>query len=251
MRSAIIVLCLFADALCQAQTSVNTVTMSEATIPTYNTTNVTQQVNTFQTEIKARMQGGSYLYDQTFSSAYSSATVQAAITQAESVLTGAGAVSFVGPTQLSSNQSTSTSTATTQNTVTTGVTVSVTTYIGPQTIEIGNLGYCPATAVNIQQNYAASGCTGGSPVVLNIVPGGQDIDTLYLGFETITQTVTTTNTTLTSAVYEIDGVASGTTTPVTPAPASWILMLVGLAGLSFYAAWRKSGPRESGKYYGG
>jgi hypothetical protein len=54
-------------------------------------------------ELKARMQSGSYVFDQTYSAAPSSPTVQVAITQAENVLTSHGAVSFTGPMPLSSN----------------------------------------------------------------------------------------------------------------------------------------------------
>src|ERR1700722_15323046 len=80
--------------------AVNTTSESSFEIETLNTTHVTNQVNTFQTELKARMQGGAYLFDQTYTAALSSPTVQAAITQAKNVLTSHGAVSFTGPTLL-------------------------------------------------------------------------------------------------------------------------------------------------------
>jgi uncharacterized protein (TIGR03437 family) len=154
---------------------------------------VTQQVNTFQVELKARMQGGAFLFDQTYNAALSDPTVQAAITQAESVLTAAGAASFAGPTQLSSTSSTTSASSTANTTTATNVTLSVTTYIGPQTIFVGDNQSMP----------------------LSIVPGGQDIDTLYTEELFITQTTTTTNTTLTSQVYEIDGVPAGPAPTVT------------------------------------
>jgi hypothetical protein len=83
-----------------------------------HTSSITQQVNTFQTELKARMQAGAYLFDQTYSVAFTDPPIAAAVTQAKNVLTGAGAVSFSGPTQLSSNQSTTS----VMNTVQTGQT---------------------------------------------------------------------------------------------------------------------------------
>src|SRR5579863_5795839 len=94
------------------------ITNTQSTTPVYTTTvnNVTQQVNTFQTELKARMQGASFLFDQTYNVAVTDPTVQTAITQAKNVLTGAGAVSFTGPTLLSSNQSTTSSVSTTNTT---------------------------------------------------------------------------------------------------------------------------------------
>jgi hypothetical protein len=48
---------------------------STAEVDTINTTKVTQQVNTFQTEIKARMQGGAYLFDQTYSVAFTDPSI--------------------------------------------------------------------------------------------------------------------------------------------------------------------------------
>jgi hypothetical protein len=46
----------------------------------------------------------SYLFDQTYNVAFTDPTVQAAIAQAKSVLAGAGARYYAGPTQLSSNR---------------------------------------------------------------------------------------------------------------------------------------------------
>jgi hypothetical protein len=64
---------------------------SEATDNIYTVTpaTATQQVNAFQVEMKARMQGATYLFDQTYNAAITDPTVQAAITQAEGVLTSA------------------------------------------------------------------------------------------------------------------------------------------------------------------
>ena len=68
--------------------------LAPATWAQANTTGVTQQANTFLAKLKARMQGGStYLFDQTYSVAFTDPTVQAAVTQARNLLTGAGAVS--------------------------------------------------------------------------------------------------------------------------------------------------------------
>ncbi len=68
-------------------------TVSTAEIDAYNTTNVTQQANTYKVELKARMLGRAYLYDQTFNVPYTDPSIQTAITQAKSVLTQAGALS--------------------------------------------------------------------------------------------------------------------------------------------------------------
>jgi hypothetical protein len=135
------------------------------------------------------------------------------------VLTGAGAVSFLGPTLLSS---TDTLTSTTQTVKTgsmvTGTSVTTTEYIGPQTINIGDYGVC--------QSYPPpTGCTiGGTPFF--IPAGGQDTDTFFLTLVDIF--ATTTNTDLLTQVYNLAGVPGATAVPEPPA---WTLLGAGLLGL--------------------
>ena len=62
-----------------------------------------------------------------------------------------------------------------------------------------------------------------------------DIDVMILSRVTINKTATTTNTVLTTQVYELDGIPAATPPP-TPAPPSLILALAGLAGAGLYAA---------------
>ncbi len=213
---------------------------SAAEVDTVNTTPVTQQVNTFQVELKARMQGGAYLFDKTYNVAYSDPTVQAAIAQAQGQLTSAGAVSFTGPTQLSSTQSQVSSTTNTVETSrqTTQTSNIVSTFVGPQTVFIGDRGVCQtdptttptANLVNIQ---SGGPCSAGTAFTL---AGGQmDIDVMILSRVTINKTATTTNTVLTTQVYELDGIPAATPPP-TPAPPSLILALTGLAGAGLFAA---------------
>ncbi len=221
-------------------TAVNTTSESSFSIDTFNTAHVTDQVNTFQTELKARMQGGAYLFDQTYSAALSSPTVQTAITQAKNVLTSHGAVSFTGPTLLSNNRSTTTTNSTVQNGTTDGTPIiSTKTFIGPITITVGNFGTCTAyTDSGPQGRPVPTGCTGGTATPFKVVFGGEDIDTFVIQPVTVNQTVTTTNTTLTSQVYEIDGFTNATPPP-TPAPPSLILMLVGLGAAGLFAVRRR------------
>jgi hypothetical protein len=210
-------------------------TSSFAEVDTFNTTTVTQQVSTFRTELKGRMQGGAYIFDQTYSVAFTDPSFAAHLMQAKSVLAGAGAVSFTGPTQLSTNQSLVSSVT---NTVQTGSQTTpsavTTTYIGPLTIFTGNHGICSSFAV-AQAAASGNGCSLPGTTFL-IGAGGTDIDTLLVSQVTISQTATTTNTTLTSQVYEIDGFVAGAAPPGTPAPPSAILTFIGLAGLGIYAA---------------
>jgi uncharacterized protein (TIGR03437 family) len=184
-------------------------TSTLAEIDTYNTTSVTQQVNTRQVELKARMQGGAYLFDQTYNVAFTDPSIAAAITQAKNLLTNAGALSFTGPTQLSSSQSLVSSVI---NTVQTGsqltnALVYTTTYLGPQTIFIGSHGICQSyNALDLVPSQLTGCSLPGTSFV--IAAGGEDLDTFEVRLVTISQTVTTTNTTLTSQVYEIDGFTS-------------------------------------------
>jgi len=173
-------------------------TASTATVETIIDTPVTLHVNTFSTELTAQMQGGPVLYDQTFPVAFADPIFQTAIGTAESVLTGAGAVSFLGPTLLSSTNTLSSMTNTVQTgSMVTGTSVTTTEYIGPVTINIGYLGVC--------QSYPPlTGCTGGTPFVL--APGQVDFDTLTVTLVDIFTTTTTTNTDLLTQVYNLIGV---------------------------------------------
>jgi hypothetical protein len=56
---------------------------------------------------------------------------------------------------------------------------------------------------------------------------------------TLNKTATTTNTFLTTAVYELDGFTQGSPPPATPVPPSLVLVLTGLAGAGLYRVRRK------------
>jgi hypothetical protein len=193
-------------------------------------------VDTFSTELRARIGNGSFLYDQTFNVAFSDPQVQAAITAARNVLAGAGAVNFTNPALISSSTS---QVSSNNNTVTTGTnseaTVTTTQFIGPVAIPTGNLGICqsqPGSNVT-----TLIGCVpGGTPFAIGA--GAVDFDTLTLSRVTISRTATTTNTFLTTTVYEVDGFPAGGPA-ATPAPPSLILALTGLAGAGLYLATRK------------
>jgi hypothetical protein len=240
--------CLLLAPAARAAANATNFTVTTAEIDTYNTTSVTQQVNTFQVELKARMQGGSYLFDQTYNVAFTDPTVQAAVTQAKNLLTSAGAVSFIGPTQLSSNQSTTSTTNTVQTgKQTTATPTAVGEWVGPVTINVGQLGVCQSYApaqtgtglqAPVPNYFQFSGCSlpGQS---FTLLAGQIDFDGLTTSFVTISQTKTTTNTTLTSQVYELDGVASGSPPPSTPAPPSLWLAVIGGLALAGYVLWSR------------
>jgi hypothetical protein len=75
--------------------------------------------------------------------------------------------------------------------------------------------------------------------------GQQDIDTLTVSPYTITQTATTTNTTLTSQVYELDGVPAASPPP-TPVPPSLWLAITGCLAMFGYVFWfrRRASARQ-------
>jgi hypothetical protein len=226
----------------------NTTSQSTAEIDTLGTTSVTQQVNTYQVELKARMQGGAYLFDQTYNVAFTDPSFAAHITQAKSVLTGAGAVSFSGPTQLSSTQSLVSSVTNTvpNGSQLTGTQTSIYTYTapltGPLTIYTGSRGICQSYAFPPNAPPQLTGCSlpgtpltfGPSFIINGFYTPFYNTQTLVVSLVTIGQITTTTNTYLISQVYEIDGFPAGAT--ATPVPASLLLTLLGLAGCAFYLA---------------
>jgi hypothetical protein len=213
-----------------------------AEVDTISTTPVTQRVDTYSTELRARIGNGAFLYDQTFAFAFSATQVQNAIATAHGVLAGAGAVNFSGPTQLSNSQSLvsrNTNIVTTGTQVTSTIVTSM-SYVGPQTVNVGNLGIC--------QSYVWSGNVNIAPTLTGCVPGGTAValfggqilfDTQQLALVNVSQTATTTNTFLTTAVYELDGFLPGTQPPATPVPPSLVLVLTGLSGAGLYEVRRR------------
>ena len=122
-------------------------------------------------------------------------------------------------------------------------------FVGPVTINTGNFGLCQSYTLDGAGHPLPTGCTpnvtpnfppfsGAVPFAsFPITGGGIDFDTFVLQLVTINQTATTTNTFLTTQVYDTIGFPAGV--PVTPAPASLLLMLTALAGAAFFLAGRR------------
>jgi hypothetical protein len=190
-----------------------------AEVDTIVNTPVTQEIDTYSLELQARMVGGDLLYDQFFSLPLGRVTVQNAITAAVAVLTGAGAISFLGPTQLSSVGSLVSSVL---NVVQNGKSLSnkiigTSIFIGPQTILIGDFGVCQSYTLDANNHAMPSGCDA-TPLSFAVAAGGVDVDTFDLSLYNVNQTTTTTNTDLVTQVYEIDGVAAPSNTSAVPEP---------------------------------
>ncbi len=208
-----------AFAIPTSTTTGNFATFSAAEIDTIIDTPVTQQVNAYSTTLTAQIEGGPVLYDQTFAVAFADPIFQSAIGAAESALTGAGAVSILGPTLLSNTNATSSTTNTVQTgSMVTGTSFTTTEYIGPLTINVGDFGVC--------QSYPPpTGCTGGTDTPFIIPPGGVDYDTFELSLVDIYTTTTTTTTDLLTQDYNLIGVPAAV-----PEPSTWALICAGFIG---------------------
>ena len=169
---------------------------STTSTTTYDTTPVAQTSNASSTTITAVLNGTQTVFSQTFALPYSDPAVQAAVAQADAILTQDTA--SPGAPVLASSATTNQGSQT--NTVQTGQqtsapTVTVTTNYGPGTIMVGPSGSVPYT----------------------LLAGQVDQNTNTGTVTTIDQTTTTTTTLLTSQNYTISGTASVITPPSPPA----------------------------------
>jgi len=146
------------------------------------------------------------------------------------VLTGAGAVSFLGPTLFSSTNTPSSATNTVRTgSMVTGTPVTTTVYFGPVTIDIGDYGVCQSYSLGSSGQPLPTGCTiGGTPFTL--AAGQSDYDTFTLTLVDIFTTTTTTNTDLLTQDYNLVGVPLAA--PV-PEPPSWFVFAMLLTGTGY------------------
>ncbi|MBI5087050.1 MAG: hypothetical protein HZB13_20940 [Acidobacteria bacterium] len=233
------------------------------------TTPVTQEVDTWSLQLRAGMQGGPLLFDQTYTVPFLDPQVQAGITQAAGLLTAAGAVAFVGPTLLSSSRVLQSSQSATEVTgrQTTQTYVGAQVFVGPQLLFTGGLGVCQSYSLDAGNYASLGGCSGMTPysdpacfsgfypsvglqrvmtvqcgTQLSVAIGVDLFDVMTLSLVTISQTITTTNIYTNTLLYEIEGIPPGS--PV-PEPGSTPLVLCGLACLSVAARARTRAIRSN------
>ena len=198
-------------------------------------------MNNYLTRLTARIGSGPLLYDQTFNVQFSDATVQAAIQQARTQLTNAGAVSISGPNQQSNVKTlTGTSQSTVVNSTQTTNDVGVETAVGStalSTILIGDRGLCTGLTGTAPQRLP-TGCPGGTP--FTVIIGTINLNGNTNTQSDIFQTVTTTNTFQIVQTYELNG-TTAPAPPVTPAPPSFWLALTGAAAAGLWSLkWKRS-----------
>ena len=233
MRLAI--LSLLASTALLAQGGRTTSTTGTSRTQTVHTTNAAAEVNNYLTRLTARIGAGPLLYDQSFNAQLTDLAVQAAIPQARTLLTGAGANSIAGPNQLTTSRVLSgTSQTTVVNRTETSQVVGTEIVLGPGVQIIGDRGLCAGLISDGLRGFLPTGCPGGT--ALTLIFGDTNVNVNTNTQSDIFQTVTTTSTFLTSQTYELNGTAAPAP-PATPAPPSFWLALTGGAatGLSALA----------------
>ena len=179
------------------------------------------------TQLTAHLFGGPVVYDHTFNLPYSDPVVQDAILAAQLALQGiTSPLAFIGPNLVSNSVSlVGSSSNTVINSSTDVFYNSLTETLGQASIFIGQLGAC--AGVNITDSVPF-GCTPGLGTPYLVVSYSSNVNINTHTLTQILQTTTTTNTFLTSQVYDLTGVpVSGSV----PEPGTVSLVAIGLGGI--------------------
>ena len=200
------------------------------------TTNLTQRVDQFTTELLVRQLGGPLLLDQTFMVPFGDPLVQSALLSARQLLAGQGATGFLGPTLLGNNTTLTGSRTASQviQTVPSQNFVTVSNAVGGfvsqinQTrisAQIGDIGQCQGVDVLTGVPFGCDPTTGNQ---LTVAFGTQNLNANTHTLYSVGVTNTTTNTFLTSQSYEL----AGTRVPANiPEPGTFASMALAIAGL--------------------
>jgi hypothetical protein len=195
--------------------------------PTFVNTPVNQAINEYQTTITAVLNGGTSVYQQTFSAPFNALAVQNAVTAADALLTGDGAT-FGAPFQTTNSTALLSSTT---SYVPTSPTLDLPTLFACNPTLVNYTGTCNGVSVTFAEDLSSAVDTFGPATIMTgagntdqyAIPGGQeDINVNYDYTYTVTQNALTTNTYLTTQSYQIDGTTSQSTAPE---PGTWGLVL--------------------------
>jgi PEP-CTERM motif-containing protein len=211
------------DCVITANPGTSFVTTSSTTaVISYVDTPVTQTVDDYSTTVLALLNGGG-VFSESFTAPFSDPSVQAAVADADGILSADGA-SFGGPALISSSSvllSSTTPAPTTYNCATVGAApgASVTGSVATETTTFGG----PSTTVMI------GACQSDEFTILD---GQTDISVNVENDYSVPRTIVTTDTYLDSQTYEITGTTGATGTSSVPEPSSAGLVLLGLGALA-------------------
>lgn len=167
-------------------------------------TTTTNHVSIFSTQIIGRLVGGQPLYDQTFSAAFNSLTVQNALTAARAAITVAGGPGVIigDPVRTSSSTTSSTASVSTYSLAGPGVaTQTVVTTFGPATVQIGALSTC---TVSVLPSATRPTCTTGG-TSFTVGDAIEHFNTITTTTYTINEARTDTITDTLRETWEING----------------------------------------------
>jgi len=194
------------------------------------TTQVSQRLDQYMTQLTAHLFGGPVVYDHTFNLPYSDPVVQDAILAAQLALQGiTSPLAFIGPNLMSNSVGlVGSSSNTVIDSSTDSSYVSLTEHISPVTILVGQLGACAGVTITGPTEGTPFGCTPGLGTPYFLVSGSTDLTVNTHTLTQVLQTTTTTSTYLTSQVYDLTGVPLNGSVPE---PGTVSLVGIGLGGL--------------------
>lgn len=189
---------------------------SVATVDSYvRTETIVVQSNTvtvsnFLTRLVGRLNTGQVVFDQSYAAAFGSGLVQGALNSVRAAISSAGgpAVLILSPVRTASQSARSSSNTSSDQFTGSDTTFYTVVTFGPYSITIGDYGTC-ATPGGIVNNLFTppTGCSlPGTPYV--VPDGGTNFNIFHVTNDTITRTITVTNTTTLNETYELVGVVT-------------------------------------------